>query len=165
MLDPAAAFWQYVLAIHIIGVVVGFGVIFAYPLLGVAGEKLDPRAMPWFHRMQSMLTQRMINPGLAVVLVAGIYLASKLHQWSSFYVQWGLAIAVILGGLFGAYFVPNEKKLSDIAARDVAATAAGEDVQWSAEYQTLRARVAMVGTGASLLVLITIVLMTLQVGA
>ena len=56
---------------------------------------------------------------LLIVLVAGIYLASKLHQWSAFYVQWGLAVAVVLGGLFGAYFIPNERKLGEIAARDV----------------------------------------------
>ena len=161
MLTEAAAFWEYILALHIIAVVVGFGMIFAYPLLGVAGEKLDPRAMPWFHRMQSILTQRMINPGLLVVLLAGIYLASNRHQWDQFYVQWGVGITVVLGALFGAFFVPNERKLSEIAARDVAA-AGDAEVQWSPEYQTLRARVASVGTGASALVLITIVLMTVQ---
>jgi hypothetical protein len=164
MLVPAAQFWQYILAVHIVAVVVGFGVIFAYPLIGIAGERLDPRAMPWFHRMQSMLTQRLISPGLLIVLVAGIYLASKLHQWSAFYVQWGLVVAVVLGGLFGAYFIPNERKLGEIAARDVAAAGEGE-VQWSTEYQTLRTRVGSIGTLASLLVLITIVLMSVQAGA
>jgi uncharacterized membrane protein len=164
MLVEGALFWQYILAVHIIAVVVGFGMIFAYPLLGVAGEHLDPRAMPWFHRMQSMLTQRMINPGLLVVLIAGVYLASKLHQWGTFYVQWGLVITVVLGALFGAYFIPNERKLAEIAARDVAAAGDGA-VQWSPAYQNLRARVASVGMLASLLVLITIVLMTIQAGA
>lgn len=164
MLVEGALFWQYVLAVHIIAVVVGFGMIFAYPLLGVAGEHLDPRAMPWFHRMQSMLTQRMINPGLLVVLIAGVYLASKLHQWGTFYVQWGLVITVVLGALFGAYLLPNERKLAEIAARDVAAAGDGA-VQWSTAYQNLRTRVASVGMLASLLVLITIVLMTIQAGA
>ena len=164
MLAPAVAFSQIILAVHIMAVVAGFGVIFAYPLLGVAGERLDPRAMPWFHRMQSMITQRMINPALLVVVLAGIYLASKLHQWSAFYVQWGLAIAIVLGGLFGAYFVPNERKLGEIAARDVAAAGDGE-VQWSVEYQALHSRVGIVGVVASLLVLITIYLMTVRAGA
>jgi hypothetical protein len=164
VLAPAVAFSQIILAVHITAVVAGFGVIFAYPLLGVAGERLDPRAMPWFHRMQSMITQRMINPALLVVVLAGIYLTSKLHQWSAFYVQWGLAIAIVLGGLFGAYFVPNERKLGEIATRDVAAAGDGE-VQWSVEYQALRSRVGIVGVVASLLVLITIYLMTVRAGA
>ena len=164
MLVTAVAFSQIVLAIHIIAVVIGFGVIFAYPLLGVAGEQLDSRAMPWFHKMQSLLTQRLISPGLAVVVVAGIYLASDLHQWSAFYVQWGLGVSIVLGALFGAYFTPNERKLSEIAARDVAAAGEGE-VQWSPEYQTLRSRVGIAGVVASLLILITIYLMTVQAGA
>jgi hypothetical protein len=164
VLVAAAQFWQYVLAIHIIAVVVAFGVTFAYPLFGAVGARMDPRAMPWFHRMQSILTQRLISPGLLVVLIAGIYLASKLHQWSAFYVQWGLAIAVVLGGLAGAFFAPNERKLAEIAARDVAAAGDGE-VKWSSEYETLRARMVAIGALAGLLVLITVVLMTLQTGS
>jgi len=164
VLTTAVAFAQIVLAIHIIAVVAGFGVIFAYPLLGVAGEQLEPRAMPWFHRMQSLLTQRLISPGLTVVVIAGIYLASDLHQWSAFYVQWGVGVSIVLGGMFGAFFAPNERKLSEIAARDVAAAGDGE-VQWSVEYQTLRSRVGVVGVVASVLVLITIYLMTVQTGA
>jgi hypothetical protein len=164
VLATAVAFWQIVLAVHIIAVVVAFGVTFAYPLFGVLGEQMDSRAMPWFHRMQSVLTQRLISPGLGVVLVAGIYLASKLHQWSAFYVQWGLAIAVVLGGLAGAFFAPNERKLAEISARDVAAAGDG-DVQWSPEYQNLRVRVAVVGLVADVLIVITIYLMSVQAGA
>jgi hypothetical protein len=164
VLLTAVEFWQVVLAIHIMAVVVGFGVIFAYPLFAVLGERMDPRAMPWFHRMQSVLSQRLISPGLGVVLIAGIYLASKLHQWSAFYVQWGLAIAVILGALAGAFFAPNERKLAELAARDVAAAGDGQ-VRWSPEYQRLRARGAVLGAVASLLVLITIYLMSVQAGA
>jgi len=66
--------------------------------------------------------------------------------------------------MFGAFFAPNERKLSEIAARDVAAAGDGE-VQWSVEYQTLRSRVGVVGVVASVLVLITIYLMTVQTGA
>jgi hypothetical protein len=76
VLAPAAAFWQYILAIHILAVVAGFGVVFAYPVFVLVGRRLDPGAMPWFHRMQAAVGQRVINPGLAVVVIAGVYLAS-----------------------------------------------------------------------------------------
>lgn len=164
MLGTAVVFWQIILAVHIMAVVVAFGVTFAYPLFAVVGERLDPRAMPWFHRMQSMVTQRLISPGLLVVLLAGIYLASKLHQWSTFYVQWGVAISVVLGGLAGAFLAPNERKLAELAARDVK-TAGGGEVHWSREYRALRGRVALAGTLMSLLVLITIYLMSVRAGA
>jgi hypothetical protein len=160
----AVALSQVVLAIHIIAVVVAFGVTFAYPLFAAVGERIDPRAMPWFHRMQHVITQRLISPGLVVVVVAGIYLASKLHQWSAFYVQWGLAVAVVLGGLSGAFIGPNESKLAELAERDLEA-AGGRAVEWSQEYRSLRARVAVVGGTMSLLVVVTIYLMSVQAGA
>ena len=77
----AVTFADFVLALHILAVVVAFGVTFAYPIFALVGGRMDPRAMPWFHRMQQAIGRRLINPGLAIVLIAGIYLASHLDQW------------------------------------------------------------------------------------
>jgi hypothetical protein len=164
VLAPAVTFSQFVLAVHIAAVVVGFGVTFAYPFFGAIGARMDPRAMPWFHRMQHLIGQRLVTPSLLVIMIAGIYLASKEHQWSDFYVQWGLAVAIVLGGLGGVFFSPNENKLAGLAERDVSAAAGGE-VKWSAEYETLSRRVAAVGALSGLLILITVYLMTVHAGA
>jgi hypothetical protein len=142
-------------------VVVAFGVTFAYPLFDVIGHRLDPRAIPWYHRMQVLIGQRLITPGLAVVLIAGIYLASKLHQWGQFYVQWGLAVAIVLGALGGLFFAPRERRLAELAERDVSASA-GAEVTWSEEYLATRRLNAIVGSASSLLVLVTVYLMTVQ---
>lgn len=142
-------------------VVVAFGVTFAYPLFDVIGHRLDPRAIPWYHRMQVLIGQRLITPGLAVVLIAGIYLASKLHQWGQFYVQWGLAVAVVLGALGGLFFAPRERRLAELAERDLSASA-GAEVTWSEEYLATRRLNAIVGSASSLLVLVTVYLMTVQ---
>jgi hypothetical protein len=163
MVLSAVAFWQIVLAVHIAAVVVAFGVTFAYPLIDAFGSRMDPRAMPWFYRVRDLIGRRLISPGLALVLIAGVYLASKLHQWSAFYVQWGLAVVIVLGGLGGAFLSPNERKLAELAERDIEAAGDGE-VQWSEEYLALQRRVAIVGAGYSLLVLITVYLMTVQAG-
>jgi hypothetical protein len=160
----AVAFWQIVLAVHIMAVVLGFGITFAYPFFGAVGARMDPRAMPWYHRMQSVIGQRLISPGLLVTLLAGIYLASKLHQWSAFYVQWGLAVAIVIGALAGMFFTPSEKKLAELAERDIDA-ASGGAVTWSSEYEALSKRVAVVGAAANVVILITIYLMTVQAGA
>lgn len=164
MIVTGVTFTQIVLAIHIAAVVVGFGVTFAYPLFYAVGTRLDPRAMPWFHRMQRVIGQRLISPSLLVIVVAGIYLASKEHQWSFFYVQWGLGVSVVIGGLGGAFFGPNERKLAELAERDVAAAGAGA-VEFSPEYAALRRRVGTVIAGAALLVLVTIFLMSVRAGA
>jgi hypothetical protein len=70
---------------------------------------------------------------------------------------------IVLGGLGGAFLSPNERKLAELAERDIEAAGDGE-VQWSEEYLALQRRVAIVGAGYSLLVLITVYLMTVQAG-
>jgi hypothetical protein len=159
-----ADFTDVIVGVHVLAVVVAFGVVFSYPLFGTVGVRLDPRAIPWFHRMQSVIGRRLINPGLAVVLLAGIYLASKEHQWSEFYVQWGIGAVVVIGALGGAFMAPNEKRLAALAERDVAAAGAGE-IEFSAEYQSLARRVALVGVVLALIVVATIFIMALHVGA
>jgi hypothetical protein len=161
MLLTGVAFFQVVLAVHIMATVVTFGVVFAYPLIQLVGDRLDPRAIPWYHRVQRVIGQRLISPGLLVVLVAGIYLASNQHQWSHFYVQWGVAVAVVIGALGGLFFSPNERRLAELAERDVASAGGGE-VVWSQEYLALRQRNSLVGIGVAVIVLVTIYVMTLQ---
>jgi hypothetical protein len=157
-------FWQVVLAIHIVAVVVALGVTFSYPLIGAVAVRMDPRAMPWYHRTQELVGKWLISPGLVVVLVAGIYLASKLHQWHAFYVQWGLGVAIVIGALGGVFFAPSERKLAALAERDIKAAGDGE-VTWSAEYDALNKRVAIVGGIMNLLIVITVYVMTVQSGA
>jgi hypothetical protein len=164
VLTTAVAFWQIVLAIHIVAVVAAFGVTFAYPLIGAVAARREPRAMPWWHRTQRLLGRGLITPGLAVVLIAGIYLASDLHQWHAFYVQWGLGVAIVIGGLGGVFFSPSEGKLAELAERDIKAAGDGE-VSWSAEYEALSRRVAIVGAVVNVLILVTVYVMTVQSGA
>ena len=164
MLFPAVSFPQIVLAIHIMAVVVGFGVTFAYPLIYAVGDRIDRRGMPWFHNLQAFLGKRLITGGLVVVLAAGIYLAFKLHQWHAFYVQWGLGVTIVLGALGGPYYGPKEEKLAELAQRDVE-TAGGGEVSWSAEYLALRKQVQTVTLIGPALVLITIYLMSVQAGS
>jgi hypothetical protein len=160
----AVTFYTFVLALHIAAIVIAFGVTFAYPVMYAVGLKREPRAMPGFHRIQDSVGKFVISPFLALALLCGIYLASKLKVWSDFYVQWGFAVIIVLGGLGGAFFAPRERKLGELAERDVAAAGDGE-VRWSPEYLALRRQVAIVGYVSSVLILLTIYFMTAQTGA
>ncbi len=157
-------FYTFVLALHIAAIVIAFGVTFAYPVMYAVGLKREPRAMPGFHRIQDTVGKFVISPFLGLALLCGIYLASKLKVWSDFYVQWGFAVIIVLGGLGGAFFAPRERKLGELAERDVAAAGDGE-VRWSAEYLALRRQVEIVGYVSSILILLTIYFMTAQTGA
>jgi hypothetical protein len=155
----AVTFYTFVLAAHIASIVIAFGVTFAYPVMYAVGLKREPRTMPGFHRIQDYVGRFVITPFLALALLCGIYLASKLKVWSDFYVQWGLAVIIVLGGLGGAFVAPRERKLAELADRDIAASGDGA-VTFGPEYLALRRQIAIVGYVANVLVLLTIYFMT-----
>src|SRR4030081_454153 len=160
----AVHLYEVVLPLPIAAVVVAFGVTFAYPIIFTVISRQDPRALAALHRAELAVGQRLIQPGLVIVLVAGIYLASKLEVWSSFYIQWGMGAVIVLGGLGGLFFTPTARRLIELAERDVAAAGDG-NVTMSAEYQTRFKRLIVVGSLPSLLVLVTIYFMTTHTGA
>jgi hypothetical protein len=162
----AVTFYTFALAVHIAAIVIAFGVTFAYPVMYAVGIRSEPRSMPGVHRIQDSVGKFVISPFLGLALLAGIYLASKLHTWSDFYVQWGLGVIVLLGALGGAYFAPRERRLAELAERDVGAgDATASGFAFSAEYKALRQQVFSVNLAANVLVLLTIYFMTAQTGA
>jgi uncharacterized membrane protein len=158
---PAASLYDVVLAIHIMAVVVAFGVTFAYPIMFVVAARNDPRGVPLLHRIEYTTERWLVNPGLLVVLLAGIYLASKGHHWSEFFVQWGLAAVVVIGAVVGAVMIPSAKRAEAIAARDLLAAGEGT-VEPSEDYRAIVLRLTIVGSLLSLLVLITILFMAIK---
>lgn len=161
---PAVQFYEVVLALHILAVVFAFGATFAYPVLLGTVTKADKRALPALYRALHAISRRVIMPGVAAILVFGIYLASHLHLWSTFFVQWGLGVVIVIGAVEGAYLGPREKRLIEVAERDVAAAGDGE-VAFSAEHDSLVRQVGVVGALMDLLVVITIYFMATHTGA
>jgi len=158
---PAVSAYEVGLAVHIMAVVVAFGVTFAYPIMFAVSARHDPRSLPLMHRVEYTIERYLINPGLLVVLLAGIYLASDGHHWSEFFVQWGLAAVVVIGALVGAVMIPTAKRAEQLAARDLGG-AVEEPSEMSAEYQALVRRLTRVGTLLSMLVLVTILFMVIK---
>ena len=172
LLVPAVEFSQVILAIHILAVVVGFGPVFAYPLLVVAARRADPAVLPWLFGTMQRIGRMLVNPGLLVVVLAGVYLASHLHQWSRFYVQWGVGAALAIGAIEGSFMIPREGRLARIAARDVAAGADGAGaggaergtVALSVEYYSTLRQLAIGGALLDLIVVATVFMMAAHVG-
>jgi hypothetical protein len=164
----AVTFYTFALAIHIASVVIAFGVTFAYPVMYAVGIRAEPRSMPGLHRIQDVVGKSVISPFLGLALLAGIYLASKLHTWSDFYVQWGIVVIVVLGALGGAFFAPRERRLAELAEQDIAAAdqaSPGGEIVFGAEYKRIRTQLFRVNVIANLLILLTIYFMTAQTGA
>lgn len=166
----AASAYEVVLALHIMAVVVAFGVTFAYPIMFAVAARQDPGSLPLLHRLEYTITRRLVNPGLLLVMLAGIYLASDGHHWSEFFVQWGLAVVIVIGGVLGAVMIPTSRRAELLAKRDLSSGAesapsgqpAGQALTMSAEYRALTRRLAIVGSLLSLLVLLTILFMVIK---
>ncbi|MCW2984035.1 MAG: hypothetical protein JWR63_1605 [Conexibacter sp.] len=153
----AITFYSVVLSVHIMAVVVAFGTIFAYPAFMPWARRNHPQAMPVIHELSGRLGRLVISPAMALVLICGIYLASDADAWSKSWVSVPLVILLVIGGLAGMFFAPSDRRLGELARRDLAG-----DGALSAEYDALFRRVAIAGLATCALVLIAIFFMTVK---
>ena len=151
---PAILFYDVVLWVHIVAVVVGLGVVFSYPVWFHAIRSWDMPERANFHRAQGAIGRFVISPGLLVIILAGAYLASDRDYWSKVWVTVPLVIAIVIGGLGGAYFAPRETRLAELAA------AGG-----GPEYDRLFVQVRNVGYVSMLLILVAAFFMVTKLGA
>jgi uncharacterized membrane protein len=154
----AASAYEVVKAIHIVAVVAAFGVTFAYPIMFAVAARHDPRSLPLLYRLEYSIERWLVNPGLLLVLLAGVYLASDGHHWSEFFVQWGLGVVVVIAAVVGSVMIPTAKRAEQAAERDLAAIGDGPLVL-SEESRRLARRLSLVGTLLSLLVVATVFVM------
>jgi hypothetical protein len=162
LLVPAVFFWQIALAVHIVFVVAAFGLLLVYPFIVIAVERFDRRSVPVLLRVRQLLGRSLVNPGLLIVVIAGVYLAAHTHQWHQFYVQWGIGAVIVIGALEGAFVVRQSGKLAEMAERDIKASAAGAEVTWSSDYLAARGRADQINALLAVLVVVTIFLMVVQ---
>lgn len=162
MLAPAVLFWQIALAVHVVFVVAAFGLLLAYPFIVIAVERFDRRSVPVLLRVRQLLGRSLVNPGLLIVVIAGVYLAAHQHQWGQFYVQWGIGAVLVIGALEGGFVVRQSGKLAELAARDISASPAGGEIVWSSDYLDARNRHDQVNALLAVLVVVTIFLMVVQ---
>jgi uncharacterized membrane protein len=154
-MSASITFYGVVLSVHIMAVVVAFGFSFAYPVFKPWARRQHPGAMPVIHDMSERLGKLVMSPAMVVVLICGIYLASDADVWSEVWVSVPLLILIVIGGLGGAYFAPRERRLAELARRDL-----GEGGgTLSAEYDDLFQQVSIAAYANCALVLIAIFFM------
>ncbi len=154
--------YDVVMAIHIMAVVMAFGWTFTLPLVYGVAQKRDPRSLPLLHRIEMLVSRWILNPALTVVVAAGIYLATDGHLWSEFFVQWGIAAALVIGGLVGSVLMPASRRAEVAVERDLQAWNGEGTFTPSAEYMSITRRLNLFGSIASGLVLLTILFMTIE---
>jgi hypothetical protein len=140
----AVQFYDVVVAIHVMAIVAAFGLWFAYPLL-------VPRGDAAAHRAQARVARVVVTPAGTLALLAGIYLASDRSYWDKSWVGIPLLILIVLMGITGAYFIPRQLRLAELAEAGA-----------GADYDGLARQVARVAMLAAALVLVAVFLMVVK---
>jgi uncharacterized membrane protein len=146
--------YKIALFLHILAVVLAFGPTFGYAFFFSVAPQY-PRAVPAIMAGIQKVDRYLVNPGMIVLLLAGIYLLSD-GGWdgSDAFISVGFLAIIVLFGLQHAFFQPQVRKLKETAERDLNA---GDTL--SAEFEAGGERVGKVGMLAGLIVVVTIFFM------
>jgi uncharacterized membrane protein len=158
--------FEFSLFLHITAVMVGFGATFAEAITFPVAMRLDPRHLPYVHRLQLAINQWLTTPAMVIVLATGFYQVAEqdeVFKLGDFWLSGSLTIVIIIGGLLGAYFIPTDRKLGAMVEREITAAGAGE-FQPSAEYLAKARTEGIVGTITGLLLVAAVYLMVTKPG-
>lgn len=151
IVDPG---YKIALFLHILAVVLAFGPTFGYALLYSVMPQY-PRATPAVLAGVQKIDRYLVNPGMVVVLLAGIYLlADGPWEASDAFISVGFLAIIALFALQHGFFVPQQRRAKELAERDLEVGDALSD-----EFMSLSQRIGRVGTAAGLIVVVTIFFM------
>jgi len=136
MVIHAISLYDAVLFVHILAVVVAFGVTFTYGLLDACARRAGIADMVALHRFQVFLSRLLLTPAMVVVLVAGLYLTfDGPYELGDPWIGATLTILIVIFGFVGAVLTPAERRMLAIAQRGAQAGGLGD------EYARRRAQV------------------------
>ncbi len=147
--------YKIALVLHILAVVLAFGPTFGYGVFFSVTPQF-PRATPAILAGIQRVDRFLVNPGMIVLLLAGIYLlADGPWEASDAFVSVGFLAIIALFGLQHAFFGPQVRRARELAERDLKA---GDAL--SPEFDAVAQRLSQVGMIAGLIVVVTVFFMT-----
>lgn len=152
IVDPG---YKFALFLHILAVVLAFGPTFGYALFFSVVPQ-HPRATPAILAGIQKTDRYLVNPGMVVLLLAGIYLLiDGPWETSDAFIGIGFLAIFVLFGLQHGFFQPKVREARALAERDLKS---GDTL--SDEFSALGERIGKVGTLAGLIVVVTVFFMT-----
>jgi hypothetical protein len=156
--------YEFSLFLHITAMMVGLGATFAESITFPVAMRLNPRHLPYKHRLQLAINQWLTLPALVVILATGFYQVSDLDlELGDFWLSGAITIVIILGAMIGAYFIPADRRLGAMIEREIAAAGDGE-FEPSPEYRAKVRFEEMMGGVAGLLTIAAVYLMVTKPG-
>ena len=151
--------YEFSLFLHITAVMVGFGATFAESVMFPVAMRLNPRHLPYVHRLQLVLNQFFAVPALVVVLATGFYQVSEGNwEFGDLWLSATFAIVLVIAILNLAFFIPQDRRLGPMIEREIADAGDGEFAP-SQEYQRGAMREGVAGTITGILLVIAVFLM------
>jgi uncharacterized membrane protein len=147
IIDPG---YKIALFLHILAVVLAFGPTFGYAFF-MSTTPQFPRATPAMLAGIQKIDRYLVQPGLIVLLLAGIYLLAD-GPWdaSDAFVSVGFLAIIVLFGLSHGFFRPQTRRARELAERDL--KAGGE---LGPEFVAISERLSKGGRLAGLVVIVT----------
>jgi uncharacterized membrane protein len=145
------------LFIHILAVVLAFGPTFGYGFIFSVAPQY-PSSTPALMAGVQKIDRYLVNPGMIVLLLAGIYLMAE-GNWdaSEAFITVGFVAIIALFALQHGFFQPQTRKARKLAERDLESGATLSD-----EFTALSQRLGMVGALAGLIVVVAIFFMVVK---
>ncbi|HWC07771.1 MAG TPA: DUF2269 family protein [Solirubrobacterales bacterium] len=152
-----SADYKIAVFLHVLAVVLAFGPTFGY---GIAFSVLPqyPRAAPAILAAIQKTDRYLVNPGMIVVLLAGVYLliaSDDVWKGDEAFIVVGFLAIIALFGMQHGYFQPKVRQAKELADRDLKN---GDTL--SEEFRALGQQTGQVGGIAGLIVVVTIFFMT-----
>ncbi len=146
--------YKIALFLHILAVVLAFGPTFGYGFFFSVTPQF-PRATPAILAGVQKVDRYLVNPGMIVLLLAGIYLLAD-GPWdaSDAFIGVGFLAIIALFGLQHAFFQPQVRRARELAERDLEA---GDEL--SPEFMAISQQLGKVGSLAGLIVVVTVFFM------
>ncbi len=151
--------YEFSLFLHITAVMVGLGATFAESVMFPVAMKLNPRHLPYVHRLQLTLNQYFAVPALALVIATGFYQVSEGNwELGDFWLSATFAIVIVIAVLNVAYFIPADRRLGPMIQREIADAGEGEFAP-SADYRRGAMREGIAGSITGVLLIVAVYLM------
>jgi hypothetical protein len=153
IVDPG---YKILVFLHILAVVLAFGPTFGYGFFFSVAPQY-PSAVPAILAGVQKVDKYLVNPGMIVLLLAGIGLLSAsdgVWDGSDAFIVVGFIAIIALFGLQHGFFQPQVRKAKEIAERDLQA---GDSL--SPEFEAISNRLGGVGSLAGLIIAVTVFFM------
>jgi Predicted integral membrane protein (DUF2269) len=148
MIAAEVQFYDVVVFVHVLAVVLAFGPTFAYGAFFATAGNTNPAALPTIGRAVLTWSRIATRWGIVLILISGLYLTDDRWDFADFFASWGIVAILVLFAMNQFHFIPSTARFVD------AAEAGRQD-----EAQAIAALQQKTGPIAGIIVILTLYVM------